>query len=385
VATIPNPQCSDSVEICEFELETAGRKSKRYKIKEQVESADCISTTKICLPSVIQNCVVKNSAGQSTTFADAYKCDSGATVSLKCLHQDGSSSSANNNDFCSSGVSVIPTCPTGVGLFTLVSKDILFSAYKCIKTDLSICPDNMRILQNFEDLKKDPTQKPQFSGYNSTLIGASQTCFNILQNPSIQEESLIKLDDNYDACYDLTNYTGKVEDIPIENTYESYVGFLNNSKNAKPIYNISSLSADKYFGNLDYSSSKNLFINENGEFNNLSEFQVTDDRLQMQMLFVNNTNLSSDFDIPPSFNGLRTNISFSQNQTYKNGQMLKVVLCKEDEAIYANTGKTYKLIEGSNTKCDDYLIESANQQEIITKTIDLCSFVFKSLFFFFCC
>ncbi len=381
VATIPNPQCSDSVEICEFELEeTGGGKSKRYKIKEQVESVDCISTTKICLPSVIQNCVVKNSAGQSTTFDDAYKCDSSATVSLKCLHNDGSYSYVNNNVFCSSGASVIPTCPTGVDLFTLVSKDILFSAYKCIKTNLSICPNNMRILPNFEDLKKDPTQKPQFSGYNSTLIGTSQTCFNILTNPSIQEESLIKIDDNYDACYDLTNYTGKVEDIPIENTYESYVGFLNNSKNAKPIYNISSLSADKYFGNLDYSSSKNLFINENGEFNNLSEFQVTDDRLQMQVLFVNNTNLSSDFDIPPSFNGLRTKISFSQNQTYKNGQMLKVVLCKEDEAIYANTGKTYKLIEGSNTKCDDYLIESANKQEIITKTYNSLPSSSRSLY-----
>jgi len=112
-----------------------------------------------------------------------------------------------------------------------------------------------------------------------------------------------------------------------------------------------------------------MVINKNGELSNLPSFQTSVDGLQMKMLFINNENLSSDFAtaIPP-YNNLQTKITFNQTQTYKNGQMLKAVLCQEDDSAYTGNAPKYKFNESYDTKCEKYFLETGTNKELLTKT-----------------
>ena len=371
-ATMPNRQCIDFVEICEFKYSD---NSLRYRIKQQGSNQDCISITKICLPSVSEICPA------GSQYSDAYKCID-ATTGATCLSSLSTTCSVTFSTApASPGSPAIkfPVCSGGATPQTKTAQEILFSNYDC-SSDLTLCPtatDITHLVINFSSLKKNPTQAPQFA----PVTPPASTCENALKS-AIQQSDLIQITgQNNDACYDLTNYTGQVANIPPAENYAEYLGFLNNGKNAKPIAPISSLSADKYFGNLDYSVSKTIFINEKGELSNLPEFQVSSDGLQMKMLFVNNADLSSTptaKTLPAA--GLQTNISFHQNQTYKNGQMLKVVLCKEDDAAYLDYNQKYKFNENYETKCENYFLPPANIEENLIKTYNsLSSRVMKSM------
>lgn len=312
----PNPQCVDFVEICEF----IDSDTTKHRIKEQGDNSDCISITKICLPSVVEVCSSQNILVPTNT-------DGTPQTAMQIL---------------------LPTTPCG--------------SYKCIQ--------NILTRTNFTDLKKDRKAKPSWTGYNSSLL--SPTCSNSLKDPNIQQPVSVTVSDaTNDACYDLTDYTGRVSDIPTEtnSNYEIYQGFLNNNKGATPIAPVSNISADQYFGNLDYSGSNTMVINKNGELSNLPSFQTSVDGLQMKMLFINNENLSSDFAtaIPP-YNNLQTKITFNQTQTYKNGQMLKAVLCQEDDSAYTGNAPKYKFNESYDTKCEKYFLETGTNKELLTKT-----------------
>ena len=353
-ATMPNRQCIDFVEICEFKYSD---NSLRYRIKQQGSNQDCISITKICLPSVSEICPA------SSQYSDAYKCID-ATTGATCLSSLSTTCSVTFSTApASPGSPAIkfPVCSGGATPQAKTAKEILFSNYDC-SSDTTKCLTNIDLVTNFSILKTDPTQAPRFA----LVTPPPPSCENALKS-STQQAALIAIgtQDN-DACYDLTNYTGAVENIPEATKYAEYLGFLNNGKNAKPIAPISSLSADKYFGNLDYSVSKTIFINEKGELSNLPEFQVSSDGLQMKMLFVNNADFSSIKEAETA--NLQTKISFHQNQTYKNGQMLKVVLCQENDSIYSGAGNKYKLNEGAETECEKYFLSSSNLKETITKT-----------------
>ena len=310
----PNPKCVDFVEICEF-IDSGTTK---HRIKEQGVNSDCISITKICLPSVAEVCSSKSIVVPTNT-------DGTPQTAMQIL---------------------LPTTPCG--------------SYKCIQ--------NISTRTNFTDLKKDRQVKPSWTGYSSS----STTCSNSLKDPNIQQPVSVTVSDaTNDACYDLTDYTGRVSDIPTKtnSNYEIYQGFLNNNKGALPIAPVSNISADKYFGNLDYSGSNTMVINENGELSNLPSFQTSVDGLQMKMLFINNENLSSDFaTATPPYNNLQTKITFNQTQTYKNGQMLKAVLCQEDDSAYTGNAPKYKFNESYDTKCEKYFLETGTNKELLTKT-----------------
>ena len=364
VANIYNPQCLDFVEICEFEDVS----TTRYKINKSADSTTtCKSITKICLPSIINNCNITK-GNKRSTFTDAYKCLNGNSPGglpiLKC--PDGTRL-ASSDEYCPdancpepSSCNTIVECSGTETLTSVTATELLFKSYDCKD---SACPNNIsNIVSNFSSLKTDLTAKPKFVGATPT-----PSCANKLEN-AVQQEVLIPITGHQkDTCYDLTDYTGKVEDIPTINNYEQYLGILNNAKNIRSITPISSLSADKYFGNLDYSNSNTIFINENTEISNIPSFQVSSDGLQMKMMFVNNANLSSDFIKSPPNNNLQTKVNFHQNQTYKNGQMLKVALCQENSDAYLPNKKN-KYNENYVTQCENYVLPIANHKENLTLT-----------------
>jgi type IV secretory pathway VirB6-like protein len=419
-AIVPNPQCRDYVELCKFEGFTGSALQTFYKIKEPQDVTEnfCQSVVKVCLPIVDNVCRTRSTPSGLILSVDAIKCcgssgcsapknvdgtcGTGETTTIKtakeillpniCGGLNFYSATANVVKCCyspavvsgSSATCDIPkpltpdTCATGQKLVYKTSSTVASTS----DVNFGSCIGVSRlIITNRSDLETNPTTIPAWDGALTTLPApptSPPTCEENLKYAGNNVAQNIIIGEDSDVCYDLSEYTGRVADaVPtthVKIKYEEYQGFLQNSKNAQPVSAIETLSADKPFGNLDYSNKNIITINENGQLSNLPEFTVNNNST-MKMLFVNNVDFNESFRSPNTHP--ETQISFNQTQTYKNGEMLKVVLCQEDANAYDDNNGKPRYQESYETKCDKYFMPVGNKKEIITKTYN--SFVSTSL------
>ena len=406
---MPNPQCRDYVELCKFEGWNGTELQTFYKIKEpqDVTANFCQSIVKVCLPIVDNVCRSKAIPGsnEKTLSDDAIQCRdnqgtyngpvdgqcaSGKTTIIKKAQEMLLPNICNNINFYShNGVGenvedccyspavddqANVTCTTPYNELTCTSSNNK-KKIKKTKDDSNFVNCTLTTITNLNDLETNPTTIPVWNGALISLP-ASPTCEQRLKYADNNVAQNIKISgENSDVCYDLSEYTGRVANVvpPMLNneygkiTYEAYQGFLQNGTNAQPISAIETLSADRTFGNLDYSNKNIITINENGQLSNLPEFTVNKNST-MKMLFVNNVDFNQSFQSSNAHP--ETQISFNQTQTYKNGEMLKVVLCQEDAGAYAddNSNRKPRYQENYATKCDQYFMQPGNKKEIITKT-----------------
>ena len=411
-AIVPNPQCRDYVELCKFEGFTGSALKTFYKIKEpqDVTANFCQSVVKVCLPIVDNVCRTRSTASGLILSVDAIKCcgssgcsapngdgtcGTGKTTTIKTakeillpdicvglnfyIREDGAAANVAKCCYSPSAGGSAAACNTPNPLTPDTCTSGQKLVYKTSATgagaDFANCiyQGDRLTITNLNDLETNPTTTPVWNGASITLP-ASPTCEHRLRYADNNVAQNIKISgENSDVCYDLSEYTGRVADAvpPILNneygkiTYEAYQGFLQNGTNAQPVSAIETLSADKPFGNLDYSNKNIITINENGQLSNLPEFTVNNNST-MKMLFVNNVDFNESFRSPNTHP--ETQISFNQTQTYKNGEMLKVVLCQEDANAYDDNNGKPRYQESYETKCDKYFMPVGNKKEIITKT-----------------
>jgi type IV secretory pathway VirB6-like protein len=361
-----NPKCSDYIEICQFKGILTGPPSSApnnylYKIKDPRDDF-CISVVKICMPNVAEVC--KNGNSYLTDALD------GTTL------KKASEILFSNQELCK-------TLP-----FYNNNNNIIFTKYCCTNTNCNTlqtkCSNNQEIvlsgidttqcattsISNFEILKTDIDKKPIWS---TASCSSTCPCLTKLRLADNNIAAFSYLNKNSDACYDLTDYTGNIENLPNltgdNDYYYNYQAILNNGKKARSISPATTLSSDQPFGNLDYSNKNSIVVNEEGQLSNLPSFTSShSNATKMKMLFVNNNNFRT-FDQ----NSISTTITFNQTQTYQNGQMLKVILCQEDiGSAYPDpqTDRIYKPKYQENyiPKCENYFIPTSNIAEHITKT-----------------
>ena len=412
-AIVPNPQCRDYVELCKFEgFDFKGSVLRTfYKLKDpqDVTANFCQSVVKVCLPIVDNVCSTRSAGGSLILSVDAIKCCDLSGCSAP--NGDGKCAAGKTTEIKTAQEILLPNICGGINFYSDATNVVTVNVEKCCyspavsgsavacNTPNPLTPDTCTsgqklvykttatgaganfanciyqsaLITNLNDLETNPTTIPVWHGALITLP-ASPTCEHRLRYADNNVAQNIKISgENSDVCYDLSEYTGRVADAvpPILNgeygkiTYEAYQGFLQNGTNAQPVSAIETLSADKPFGNLDYSNKNIITINENGQLSNLPEFTV-DNNSTMKMLFVNNVDFNKSFQSPNTHP--ETQISFNQTQTYKNGEMLKVVLCQEDANAYDDNNGKPRYQESYETKCDKYVMPAGNKKEIITKT-----------------
>ena len=407
-AIVPNPQCRDYVELCKFEGFTGSALQIFYKIKEpqDVTANFCQSVVKVCLPIVDNVCRTRRAASGLILSVDAIKCcdssgcsapntsatcGTGKTTEIKTAQEILLPNICGGINFYSDATNVVtvnvekccysPAVSGSSAACPPATDDTCTSGQKLVyKTsatgagaDFANCIYQSALITNLSDLETNPTTIPVWNGAVVATSSVS-SCEDRLRYADNNVAQNIKISgENSDVCYDLSEYTGRVADAvpPILNNeygnikYEAYQGFLQNGKNAQQVSAIETLSADKPFGNLDYSNKNIITINENGQLSNLPEFTVSNNST-MKMLFVNNVDFNESFQ--SSNTHPETQISFNQTQTYKNGEMLKVVLCQEDANAYDDNNGKPRYQESYETKCDQYFMQPGNRKEIITKT-----------------
>ncbi len=207
-----------------------------------------------------------------------------------------------------------------------------FTKTNCVLGDLQYTPRSLAPSSNGSS-QECPFAYSGSSSQNLSFTESScDSCSNLRKAKAEQSPFLDQ--DNVSFCYDLENYGGKVENIPITGFTSSQLSSSNFAKGAQNLNDFNGYygnigtykntgSVDVDFNNRVFEATKIMNVNESGRLKFL--FLDGDNFKDIDSFYSDNTNSGSAYN---GINGFR--IDLASYLEFNNGQWLETILCAEN-------------------------------------------------------